>query len=120
MPKPTGPTNLVLRTLIKEMRSRGHKEKNNFLLDLADKLERPTRKRAEVTLSKLNRVCKENDTVVVPGKVLNGILEKPLNVAAFNFSAHAKRNIEKAGGKVLTIKELFHKNPKGSNVRIVV
>jgi len=119
MPRPTGPTNTILKDLIKDIRTHGYKDKSGFLLRLAELLEKPTRRKAEVNLSKLNRVCKENEVVVVPGKVLDGLLNKPLTVAAINFSYKAKVNIEKAGGKVLTIKELIHKDSKGSNVRII-
>ena len=117
--KPTGPTNPLVKQMINEIRTRGHKEKSNFLIRLAELLEKSRRRKAEVNLSKLNRVCKENEVVIVPGKVLDGLLSKPLIVAAVNFSHRARINIEKAGGQTITIKELVHKNPKGSNVRIV-
>lgn len=119
MPRPTGPTNPIVRELIKEVRSHGYREKSDFLIRLAELLERPKRIKAGVNLSKLNRVCKDNETIIVPGKVLDGLISKPLTVAAVNFSHRAKINIEKAGGQTLTIHDLIHKNPKGSNVRIV-
>jgi len=121
MPKPTGPTNPIIATMIEEIRNRGYREKIPFLIKLADELETPKRQRAEVNLSKLNRVCKDNDIVVVPGKVLSsGILKKPLKVAAASFSMAAIEEIQKAGGKVLSIEELVKENPKGTNVRIVI
>lgn len=121
MAKPTGPTNPELQKLIAELRSKGYKEKIKFLTELADLLEKSTRKRAEVSLSKLERCCSSGETVVVPGKVLSdGILSKPLSVAAFKFSSVAEEKIKKAGGTVLSINELIQKNPKGTNVRIMV
>lgn len=121
MPKPTGPSNLIFRGLIDDIRDRGYKEKIPFLLRLADELEKPRRNRAEVNLSRLNRVCKENETVVIPGKLLSsGILKKPLRVAAASFSMSAIQSIQNAGGKTLTIEELIKENPKGTNVKIVI
>ena len=121
MPKPTGPSNLIFRGLIDDIRNRGYRENIPFLIKLADELETPRRSRAEVDLSKLNRVCKENEVAVVPGKLLSsGILKKPLKVAAASFSMSAIENVQKAGGKVLTIEELIKENPKGTNVRIVI
>jgi large subunit ribosomal protein L18e len=121
MTKPTGPTNPIIKTLIEDIRNRGYRENIPFLIKLADELEKPRRRRAEVDLSKLNRVCKENETVVIPGKVLSsGILKKPLKVAASSFSMSSIEKIQKAGGKVLTIEELVKDNPKGTNVRIVI
>jgi len=119
--KPTGPTNPILKSLIEEIRTQGYKERIPFLIELAKKLETPTRRRAEVNLSKLNRVCKENETVIVPGKVLSsGFIKKPLKIAAFNFSMASIEKIHKAGGKAMSIKELIKENPKGKDVRIVI
>lgn len=120
MPRPTGPTNPLLRNTISELRNKGYKEKINFLLTVAELLEKPTRTKTEINLSKLERTCNANESVVVPGKILSsGILKKKLNVYALSFSKQAKKKIENAGGKVFPITELLEKNPKGTNVRII-
>jgi large subunit ribosomal protein L18e len=120
MSRPTGPTNPIMKKVIEEIKSRGYKEKIPFLVTLAKKLEKPRRKRIEVNLSKINRVCKENEIIVVPGKVLStGELKKPLTIAAASFSMAALEKIKKAGGRVLTITELIKENPKGKGVRII-
>ena len=54
------------------------------------------------------------------GKVLSvGNITKKVQVAAFNFSDEARKKIEQAKGKVLTIQELIQQNPEGKNVRIL-
>jgi len=121
MTKPTGPTNPILRQMIEDIRDRGYRENIPFLIKLADELEKPRRIKSEVNLTKLNRICKEKETVVVPGKVLSsGILNKPLTVASASFSMKAIEKIEKAGGNVITIEQLVKDNPKGTNVKIVI
>jgi len=121
MPKPTGPTNPLMQKLIAELRARGHREQRAFLLELAEQLGRPARRRAEVNLSSLNRNAAQNETVVVPGKVLAaGSINKPVTVAAALISAAAAAKIEAAGGKVLSIPELVKSNPQGTGVRILV
>jgi large subunit ribosomal protein L18e len=121
MPKPTGPTNPIIKGMIEDIRNRGYRENVPFLIKLADEMEKPRRSKAEVDLSKLNRVCKENELVVIPGKLLSsGILKKPLRVAAASFSMTAVQKVQEAGGKVLTIEELIKENPKGTNVKIVI
>jgi len=121
MPKRTGPTNPVMKRLIEDVRNQGYKEKIPFLIEIAKKLEKSKRMRPEVNLSQLNRVCKENETVIVPGKILSsGILKKPLTVAAASFSMKAVEKINEAGGKTLSIRELIKNNPKGKNIRIVI
>ena len=77
MPRPTGPTNPIMKKLIEDMRSQGRKEKMPFLLEIAKRLEKSKRSKPGVNLSQLNRVCKDNETVIVPGKVLSsGVLKK--------------------------------------------
>ena len=58
--------------------------------------------------------------VVVPGKVLSvGDLTKKVEVAALTFSAEAKRKIEEAKGRTLSLQELLHENPEGRKARIL-
>lgn len=110
----------MLRKLIRELRAQAKKEGVRLWLDLADRLERPRRARAEVNLSQLNRYSDEGDLVVVPGKVLAaGKLDHPVTVAAFKFSGAARRKIITAGGQALTIQQLFEQNPKGKGVRLM-
>ena len=121
MPKPTGPTNPLLSAFIKELKVRGHTERIGFLQELADRLQKPERIRAEVNLGKIERFSEAGETIVVPGKVLAaGELTKKLNIAALNFSAGAEEKILKAGGKAFTLQELIEKNPKGKDLKILV
>jgi large subunit ribosomal protein L18e len=56
----------------------------------------------------------------VPGKVLgSGTISHNVTVAAFAFSQNAKKQIESAKGKTMTINELLRKNPKGKDIRII-
>lgn len=88
--------------------------------DIAKRLEKPKRNWAEVNLSNLERNTKDGETILVPGKVLAaGSIDKKLTVAAYSFSEKALAEIEGAGGKGMTIRELMEENPKGSNVRIM-
>jgi len=110
----TGPTNPVTKEIAQELISRGYKENSKYMIEVARLIQLPTRKRVEVNLNRLQRVCKENDTIVVPGKVLSyGILTKPLTVSALSFSKEAERKILEAGGKVLSLQELISKKQKG-------
>ncbi len=120
MVKRTGPTNKYLRRLIVKLERAAKKNKAKIWMDVAERLRKPTRQRIEVNISKLERHCRENETILVPGVVLgNGSLTKKLIVAAWRFSKSAKEKIEKVGGKAIGIEELLEENPKGSNVRIM-
>ena len=112
----TGPTNTNMKELIKEIRTVAIKEKSDFWKRIADELDRPTRARRNVNLNRINKYSKENETIIVPGKVLGtGELDHNVHVVAFSFSEAA---ISKIKSK-MTIKELLHKNPKGKDVRII-
>lgn len=119
MAKITGPENPQLKKLIAELKELGRKQNALIWRLVADELSRPTRKRREVNVGSIDLVSEENDTVLVPGKVLSaGELTKKVTVAAWKFSGKAKEKISKKG-KALTIHELMKANPKGSKVRIL-
>ncbi len=113
-------TNPELLSVIRLLRKKFVETETNLWRDVAKKLATSRRRRIAVNLSRLNRHTKPKETVIVPGKVLGaGILDHPLNVAAFTFSEKAKTKIVKVKGKCLSIQELMKKNPKGTNVKIM-
>lgn len=106
--------------LIRELKKLSKKEKAKIWNKVALELEKSKRKRREVNLWKINKYSKDNDFVVIPGKVLaHGDFNHKINVAAFKFSDAAKEKIKSFGGNILTIEELAKKNPKGSNLKIL-
>ena len=117
--KRTGPTNLQLKSLISELRKLSSKEKCRIWKRIAEDLEKPTRKRREVNINRLNMHTENGETVIVPGKVLGiGNLDHKINVAAFRFSEEAMEKINKIG-KAIKIEELMKSNPKGKGVKII-
>lgn len=120
MPKRTGPTNPILRHLIRSLRKAGRSRKTKIWKVVAEKLESPRRMRPEVTLGQINRHSSDGEIVLVPGKVLaSGTLTHPVTVAAFKFSRPAMKKIASAGGKTITISKLLGENPNGKNVRLM-
>lgn len=117
-----GPTNPILAKTVQTLRSKGYDEGGKkgtpIWVDVAERLGRPTRRRAEVNVSKLARYCKDGETVIVPGKVLSSgsIGKTKLNVAAWAFSAEARKKIEAVGGKCMSIDELLGKKVSGFRI----
>lgn len=112
-------TNPYLIDLIKTLKKTAIDNKVKIWKAIATDLERPTRIRRVVNLDRINRVCKDNETIIVPGKVLsNGELDKKLTIAAFSFSSQALDKINQKG-KAISIEDLIKTNPKGSKVRII-
>ncbi|MHA1821894.1 MAG: 50S ribosomal protein L18e [Promethearchaeota archaeon] len=115
--KVTGPSNIYARKLIRDL----WKTKRNIWRRVSEILSKPARKRPEINLYRLNKITKDNDIIVVPGKILgSGNIEHPLTIGAWKISALAKEKLTKANCKVLKIEELVEKYPKGKGVRIII
>jgi large subunit ribosomal protein L18e len=120
-PNPTGPTNRQLRMLVRFLRKAAVANSANIWRAVAEYIERPRRQRIVVNVGKLDRVAKDGDVVVVPGKLLGGgKLSKRVVVATVKASPKAIQKVIEAGGEVLTIPELVKRLPKGSGVRIII
>ncbi len=109
-----------LEGFISELKEQSRSEEKNIWKSIAQELEKPTRRRRIVNLFNLDKNTKENEIVIVPGKVLaTGDITHKITIAAYSFSKSAVEKINKVNGVTLTIPELMKKNPKGSKVRIM-
>jgi len=119
MAKPSK-TNPHLQQVVRELREVSREAGVAIWRDVADRLERSRRNWSEVNLSRLNRYGSNGEQIVVPGVVLAaGEISTPLTVAAFRASSAARKKIEAAGGRAISLLELAVQNPKGSGVRIM-
>lgn len=113
-------TNPNLINLIRKLKKQANSENAAIWKDVAYKLSTANRKTSPVNIRDINKHSKEDETVLIPGKVLsNGELNNKVNVVALNFSKRAQEKIENAGGKCLSISEIMEINPKGSNIKIM-
>jgi large subunit ribosomal protein L18e len=113
-------TNPNFVSLIRLLEKKSKENNAAIWRDIAEKLNRPKKSRIAINVSRINRYTKENEEVVVPGKVLGaGLIDHPTMVAALDFSDQARIKIVNAKGKCLLISEIVEANPKGSNIRII-
>lgn len=113
-------TNELLVSLIAELKTQAYENQAPIWKDIAKRLEKPNSSWAEVNIRRLAEYSKKGDSVIVPGKLLgDGELAVPITVAAYSFSESAKKKIESAGGKGISITELVNINPKGKGIRII-
>jgi large subunit ribosomal protein L18e len=120
MTNKTGPTNPQLQTLIVELKKKSILDSTPFWKRIAFDLEKPTRQRRVVNLSRLNRFTQADEVIIVPGKVLgSGVIDHKITIAAFDFSSGAVEKLKSKDCDVLSIEELMAKNPKASSVRII-
>tara|TARA_Y100000310_G_scaffold323753_1_gene384603 strand:+ start:2455 stop:2799 length:345 start_codon:yes stop_codon:yes gene_type:complete len=103
--------------LVQALKKKSIEDNAGLWKRVATDLEKSTRQRRVVNLSRIDRFTKDNEVVVVPGKVLgDGTLTKKVTVAAYSFSNTAKDKLSKAQSQILTIEELMQKNPKDIKV----
>ncbi len=96
------------------------KKSGDVWKDVAWRITRPRQNLAEVNLDKLDKITSNNDTVVVPGKVLgNGEINHKITIAALSFSYRAKMKIKEKGGKYLTLLDLAEEKPDGKGIKII-
>ncbi|MHA1241100.1 MAG: 50S ribosomal protein L18e [Promethearchaeota archaeon] len=111
----TGPSNYYNRKLIREL----WKTKQRIWKKVSKKLSGPRREKVEANLYRINKKTKENDVIVVPGKVLGiGEIDHKLTIACLTCSKTARKKIETSGSKLLSIEELLEQNPEGKDVKV--
>ena len=109
-----------LTRLITELKTLAIEKKRPLWKRIATALEGPTRQKREVNVFKLSKYAKDNEIIIVPGKVLgSGVIEKKVTVAALSFSQGAAEKIKAHKGEALSIRELMQKNPDGKGIRIM-
>jgi large subunit ribosomal protein L18e len=112
-------TNPRLSSLIADLKSAARNSGGDVWADVAERLEKPRRTHAEVNLGRIERYAREEETVVVPGKVLgSGTLRKEVTVAAVDFSGTAETKIEQVGD-TMKLEQALEDNPDGAEVRVI-
>jgi len=77
----------------------------------------PERRRTSVNLYKIERYSKENDNIIIPGKVLsNGEITHRVNIAAVEFSEPALKRLKEANCRIVELKEMLN----SKNVKVIV
>jgi len=106
--------------LIDELKRVSLAQKVNIWKRVALDLQKPARQQRIVNLGRINRYAQDNETVLVPGKVLaNGEFSRKVAIAAYSFSGSAIKKIKESGGTAMQIPELLQKNPQGKKIRII-
>ena len=109
-----------LTSLVAELKSVARESGADVWHDVAERLEKPRRNHAEVNLGRIERYAREDETVVVPGKVLgSGALRKDVTVAAVDFSGTAETKIGQANGEAIDLEQAIERDPSGGNVRVI-
>jgi large subunit ribosomal protein L18e len=111
-------TNEDLISIIKELKLLSYKTDKSIWKSIASTLEKPTRRKKIVNVSRINRFSKDGELIIVPGKVLSsGSLNRKITVAAFSFSKQAIKKINDSGSKTIMLKDLIKNKELINNVK---
>jgi large subunit ribosomal protein L18e len=82
-------------------------------IEIAGLLSTPTRNRISLNLEDIDKESKENETIIIPGKVLGkGDINKKIKIIAFSFSESAIEKLKKSKTQVSSLTEELGKNKK--------
>ena len=95
-------------------------KKNSAWLNVAHLISIPARKQVALNLRDINAQVKDNQTVIIPGKVLSsGSIDKKIEIAAFSFSSSAVNKLKKLKIEYHSILEEVKKNPEARDIIIL-
>ncbi len=95
-----------------------HGEKNSGLAKMIIKYAAlPRRQRVTVSINKLNAYAKDNESIIVPGKVLAiGVPDRKYSICAIEYSGSALKKLKDAGCGIVSLQDMLKKD----GVRIIV
>lgn len=103
----------VVETIIKS-------KKNKNWLEIAKIISGPRRKKVIMNLDDINKVAKDGESILIPGKVLSkGDINKKIKIVASGISESAKEKLEKAKISFSEILDEIKKNPDAKGLRIL-
>lgn len=106
--------------MARELKNASKKNKAPIWLRLAELALKPASARRIVNVGQIDKFTKNNDIIVVPGKVLGtGNLTHKITLCSFSISNSGVQKILDSGGKILSFPELVKSNPTGKGVKIV-
>ena len=95
-------------------------KKNDAWNEVGKLISNSKRNRIIMNLDEINKLAKDNETIIVPGKVLSqGEINKKIKLVALGFSESAREKLSKAKIESFSINEEIKKNPKLQGVRIL-
>ena len=102
-----------VETLQKARSTSKNPKKLGYLIHLATK---PKRSRPNINLDRISKLVNDNESIIVPGKVLGGgALTKKVNICAIDFTDSAMAKL-KGKGSVLRLEDAL----KDKNARIII
>ena len=110
-------SNVVVRQMVKELKKASKEHEAPIWKKLAELALKPTITRRNINVNKIDKLTKDNDVVVVPGKVLGtGNMSHKITLCSFSISNAAATKIIESGGKILNFENMIKQYPTGKGV----
>lgn len=110
-------TNQVVLQMANELKKASKSNEAPIWNRLAEYATKPSRAHRHININRIDKLTKDSDIVVFPGKVLGtGSLSHKITLFAFSISNSAAAKILEAGGKIVTHSDLIKQNPTGKGV----
>jgi large subunit ribosomal protein L18e len=113
-------TNQVVMQMAKELKGASKKNNAPIWLRLAELALKPSSARRTINIGQIDKFVKDNDIIVVPGKVLGtGYLSHKITLCSFSISTSGAKKVLDSGGKILNFTDLIKSHPTGKGVIII-
>ena len=113
-------TNQLVIQMVKEFKGASKKNNAPIWSRLAELALKPSSARRTINIGQINKFVKDNDVIVVPGKVLGtGNISHKITLCSFSMSTTGAKKVLQSGGKILSFSELIKSHPTGKGVVII-
>jgi len=113
-------TNQLVIQMVKELKGASKKNNAPIWSRLAELALKPSSARRTINIGQIDKFVKDNDVIVVPGKVLGtGNISHKITLCSFSMSTTGAKKVLQSGGKILSFSELIKSHPTGKGVVII-
>lgn len=113
-------TNQVIIQLANDLKKASTKNNAKIWSKIAEFAKKPSIAKRIINLNKIDKLTKDGDVIVHPGKVLGtGNISHKITICSFSISNVAAKKVIDAGGKIMNFNEIIDEFPSGKGVTII-
>ena len=113
-------TNQLVIQMVRELKGASKKNNAPIWSRLAELALKPSSARRTINIGQIDKFVKDNDVIVVPGKVLGtGNISHKITLCSFSMSTTGAKKVLQSGGKIISFSELIKSHPTGKGVVII-
>jgi len=87
---------------------------------VAKKISKPRRIMSDLNLDEIDKMSKDNDTIIIPGKVLGyGSIKKKIKISALSYSESAKKKLRDKKIEFNLIIDQIKSDPDAKGIKIL-